>query len=149
MTILDCFGARLQELITEDGNSCKYIASSAGINVHYLYAYTSSSNTSMPTVDNLVRLANYFGCSLQYVVGLTDNNSACAYNRQLPEFGVRFRQVVEECGYNLYRLATKTNTSTTTYYRWINNKAQPNIESLYKVATTIDVSLDYLIGRER
>lgn len=148
MIILDCFGARLQELMAEDGNSCKYIASSAGVNVHYLYAYTSSSNTSMPTVANLVKLANYFGCSLEYVVGLTDSNSAPEYNTQLPEFGVRFRQVIVECGYNLYRLGTETNTSTTTYYRWINNKTYPNIESLHRVATTIDVSLDYLIGRE-
>lgn len=146
--MLNAFAERLKELIEEDNTSCGHIAHSVGINVHYLYAYTSSNNSAMPSLDNIVKLANYFNCSLEYAIGLTDNNVVSSYNSQLPSFSSRFRQVVKQRGFSLYRLGHVTNTSTTTYYRWINNLSSPNIDSLIRVANAIDVTLDYLIGRE-
>ncbi len=148
MNILNTFAERLGELVEEDNTGYGHIASSVGINVHYLYAYTSDINTAMPTVANLIKLADYFGCSLEYMIGLSDSNSSGSFHRELPDFASRFRQIVAEQGYTLYRLGVETNTSTTTYYRWLNNRSYPNIDSLLKVTNTIDVTLDYLIGRE-
>ncbi len=48
-----------------------------------------------------------------------------------------------------YALAKKINVSQSTICNWLKGKKEPSIESLWKIADYFDVTVDYLIGREK
>ena len=47
------------------------------------------------------------------------------------------------------QVASALNISQPSYIRYENGGAEPNIEKLVKLADLFDVSLDYLLGREK
>ena len=46
-------------------------------------------------------------------------------------------------------LARKIGISQSAICNWLNGKKEPSIESLWKLADYFDVTVDYLIGREK
>ncbi len=51
-------------------------------------------------------------------------------------------------GYNQTKLADFLGVTYFTIGKWENGKAEPNLDTLNKLADFFDVSVDYLIGRE-
>ena len=64
------FSQILKDLCIDKGIKIFNLAESTGIDDGTLSK--SANNISVPTVKNLVKLANYFECSLDYIIGLTD-----------------------------------------------------------------------------
>ncbi len=62
---------RLQQLQTEKSSLKKDIAARLGISVMAFYRYEHGER-QLPT-DKLIALADYFGVSIDYLVGRTDN----------------------------------------------------------------------------
>ena len=65
---------------TETANRIKSLAKERGISVRQVLlsaklSYNTMSNmkTSMPKADNLARIADYLDCSVDYLLGRTDN----------------------------------------------------------------------------
>lgn len=148
MNILSTFAERLKELIFDAKTTPEALSAELGHSVYDIYHWMSPNNKYMPTVSNLIMLADYFCCSIDFLIGLTEDNSKPKPDYRLPKFSERFPQLVRNANTNLYRLGKVTSTSTTTYYRWINETAVPTIDSLIKVASALDVSIDFLLGRE-
>lgn len=48
-----------------------------------------------------------------------------------------------------YALAKRLNICQSTISNWLHGKKEPSIESLWKLADYFDVTVDYLIGREK
>ena len=46
-------------------------------------------------------------------------------------------------------LARKIDISQSAICNWLNGKKEPSIESLWKLADYFDVTVDYLIGKEK
>lgn len=46
-------------------------------------------------------------------------------------------------------LARKIDISQSAVCNWLNGKKEPSIESLWRLADYFDVTVDYLIGREK
>ena len=46
-------------------------------------------------------------------------------------------------------LARKIGISQSAICNWLNGKKEPSIESLWKLADYFDVTVDYLIGKEK
>lgn len=149
MSILLSFSERLKELMFDNELSYENLATQTAINIDYIYGWTSKKNQSLPTVANLVKLANCFNCTLEFLLGIAEDSYCNSFLQELPPLATRLKIVIAKYNYNLYKLGMATNTSTTTYYRWLNGKAYPNIESLIKIANELDCTLDYLIGREK
>lgn len=148
MDILSKFAERLAGLICDATITPELLAKSISHNTFDIYHWLSKNNKYMPSVVNLIKLANYFSCSISFIIGFEDENSLTKPNLILPKFSERFLAVIKERQTNIYRLGKQTCTSTTTYYRWINEKAVPTIDSLIKISKALEVSIDYLVGRE-
>ncbi len=65
------FVKRLKELVAENGLSYNALAKSTGIPVTTLSNYINRG--SLPTAPALCTLAEYFGCSVDYLLGLEDD----------------------------------------------------------------------------
>ncbi|MDD4291843.1 MAG: helix-turn-helix transcriptional regulator [Clostridia bacterium] len=146
MDILSNFAESLKLLMAERSLDCKSLSMEINHNIYAIYHWTSGKGKYMPSVDSLVKLADYFGCSLEYLLGMEQSNRLTS-PRPLPNFGEWFKTVVKEKGYSLSGLAKQSHMNNVSFYEWING-ARPSIDSLIKVAAVLECSLDYLIGRE-
>jgi len=97
-------------------------------------------------LSNAVKLANFFECSLEYLVGRCDNTATYSA-KSCPPFYPRFIAVVEECGYSTYYLRKESPIKGAHLNKW-KRGADPLIATLISAADFLKVSLDYLIGRE-
>ena len=67
------FVTRLKDLRKQTGLSQKDLAIKLGIGSRTYEYYESENNTSIPEHKNLIKLANLFDCSIDYLLCQTDN----------------------------------------------------------------------------
>ena len=100
----------------------------------------------MPNLYTVLKIANYFECSLNFLMGLDEDNKKIVNNVDISKFYPRYSELLKEENLSHFALSKiiKTNTSSLIY--WKNGKT-PKMDSLIKIANYFDVSLDYLVGR--
>jgi len=80
-------------------------------------------------------------------VGMSDSTAEYAV-KQYPPFYARLRQVMEEKGKTRYRITKETKIKDSYFTTW-RSGSDPHILSVIEVAKYLDVTIDYLIGREK
>ena len=61
-------------------------------------------------------------------------------------FHQRFRELVEESGFDVQYFCRIWGISRYQYYNWVNGRGCPDFENLGKIRKTFDVSYEYLLG---
>ena len=98
-------------------------------------------------LSQLVKLADYFDCSLDFLTGRTD--TVLDYSpKPCPPFYARFREVMAERGITRYRMSKETKIKDSYFTEW-SKGTDPHLFSLIEVADYLNVSVDYLVGREQ
>ena len=111
------FTARFFEKIAESGKSHAEIAVLLHINVHDIIRWASGKNRYLPSVEKLLLFANFFGCSVDYLLGLSDDDTADFVMIDEPKIAGRFRKIVyEERGFTFARLSKETGIRNTTLF---------------------------------
>ena len=105
------------------------------------------SNSQIPTLEHAIKLANYFNCSLDFLFGLTENNEEVNYSKSTP-FHIQLKKILDEKKISQNKLMRETNFKSGNLYSWFNKKSQPNMATVIELAQYLNVSLDYLAGRE-
>ncbi len=100
----------------------------------------------LPHIDTLVKLADYFECSADYLLGLDDTCGGEKFKTR-PPFKEQLTFLLNHFGITKYRLEKDTGLSEKTVNRWHNGKTQPTVESLMRLATYFDCSVDFVLGR--
>lgn len=100
----------------------------------------------LPYTDTLVKLADYFSCSTDYLLGLTDDYSGTQF-KQRPPFSQQLTIILQHFNVTKYRMEKDTGIAEKTVNRWHNGKTQPTCESLIKLAKYFDCSVDFILGR--
>ena len=100
----------------------------------------------LPYVDTLVTLADYFNCSTDYLLGLTDRLTEENF-KQRPPFAEQLTFLLNHFKVTKYRLEKQTGFSEKTVNRWHNGKTQPTVDSLIRLAKYFDCSVDFVLGR--
>ncbi len=137
---------RLKELIQEENIKIKVLVERLNItNPTKIYDWLNGRN--QPNLVNLVKLADYFHCSIEYLIGRTDDNSVTEF-KVCPPFDERLRAVMKERNVTQYRLILDKIVNPSHFTRWMKEKYNPELSSLIKLADYLNVSIDYLIGRE-
>lgn len=96
--------------------------------------------------DSLLKLANYFNCSIEYLCGRTDVYLGYV-PKEPPKFSDRLREVLAEHGVTSYRLFKDTKIMATHLHQWKYNH-NPMLSNLEIIADYLGVTIDYLIGRD-
>ena len=145
MLDLKLFSERVDELIFDKNLKAVEFAKLCGISKSTVYEYLSGRK--MPTLKNLIKIAEFFNVSTDYLLGLekdvyTKNFKSCI------SFSTRFNEVLKECSMSRYKLEQLTGISESVLYYWAKGKTVPTVESLLTVSSALNCSFDYLIGRE-
>lgn len=145
MIILADFSERLIELMSEKDLDAVQLAKNVLVHRNSIYRYLAA--TKVPTLDNALKLTNYFNCSLEYLFGRTDSNYKHV-TKNIPPFSERLRFLFKCFDSNEYQMTRATKISRSSSYDWLSGKRIPSIDNIAKIADFYGCTLDFVIGRE-
>ena len=136
MDVLKGFSERLIELMQENGLNAEKLSKKLGV------APTIIRRWCLPQKDiyysNLLQVANYFNCSLDFLCGRSD---------VVLDF-VWLPMVIKERGKSTYKIFKDTRIKSSYFAKWRKGR-EPLLSSLGILADYLDCSLDRLVGRDR
>ena len=136
----------LKELMEEHNLTPDQLAVETTIPIANIYEYLSGAHT--PYFENFVTLLYRFECSADFLLGLTEFDTNEILHPVLP-FHERLRAILKEKKMSQNKLRLSLQSSTSAMYKWTSGKSSPTLITLIRMATALDCSVDYLIGRVR
>lgn len=100
----------------------------------------------IPKPKILVRIADYFQISLEYLLGRTDDKYFYP-TENIKTFQQRFKELREEKNMSEYAVTKKLHVSTSYTATWKKPDYLPSLSYLIIISEIFEVSLDYLLGR--
>lgn len=81
-------------------------------------------------------------------MGRTEDNSQTNF-KVCPPFDIQLRKIMKERKVSQYKMTHKDKVfNSSHFHRWFKKKSYPNIDTVIKLADYLNVSIDYLLGRE-
>lgn len=115
-TVLAQFRRILNELIDEKGLSTKEL--SHELQVSYFVLLKWKNHCGNLRLGSLLKLADYFNCSIEFLCGKTTKFLNYVPNRSCPKFGDRIDSVLKECHKTAYQLFKNTSITGSQYHYW-------------------------------
>ena len=145
MEILSKFGERLTELMFYANLKSQQLGEKLNLSGETIRKYSKGERGV--NLTNLIKLADYFQCSIEFLIQRTDKQLDFTLY-PTPPFPKRLRQVLHERGYSRYSLDKQTRFKDGYISNW-DRGSQPNIFTLIELSDLLKCSIDYLVGRER
>lgn len=139
------FVERLEELMFNRGLNKKMLAQQARINATCISHYLLGKR--IPTVESLVKLADFFSRSTDFLLGREEENPNLTF-RQCPSFCERIAYLKEQYGGSAQSFYRGLGISKTCYYGWLNGKRNPTLDNVIYLADRLKLRVDYILGRE-
>ena len=124
------FYERLHELMVVKRISCAQLSASTNIPIAAIYSWLAA--------------ASLFGCSLDFLLGLSDNDAPIVRCRRLSAFPARLQEVMKERRITEYRLCKDTGLSRARFYDWKSGRRYPHVDNLLLICQYLDCSADAL-----
>ena len=137
------FGDSLTEILLNRNISVQKLAEDIGVSLATVYDW--KKNDQDIKLSHLNAIANYFHCTIEYLIGRSDDETFVDKKR-LPLFGARLRKVMTEKKITTYKLRQKGYGSKH-FENW-DKGADPFLSTLIDLSNIFECSIDYLVGRE-
>lgn len=132
---------RLEQLMKQNNYTLKKVSNDTGIPVTTLSGYKKNLRT--PKKGNAIKLADYFGVSIPYLLGVDDEPT----NNNLTDSNI-FSKLVIEKGKTLKEISEETGIGYSTIGNYNQGSRIPKSENAYILADYFGVSVAYLLGLE-
>jgi len=143
MAELSNFGDSLADLMLEKGLTHISLGNAIGVANSNIHGWKTGKHSLK--LSTALRLADYFECSLEFLLGRTEIR--CSFTPQkCPPFFDRLLAVMKENNISQYRL-TKGVLSRGHFSLW-KKGADPFVDTLLNLTAYFDCTLDYLVGRD-
>lgn len=139
------FVERLEELMFERNLTRKKFAEISGVDAASVTLYLNERR--LPTVENAVKIADFFNCSTDYLLGREDVNHGAKFKSR-PPFCQRLKFLKERFNRSAYSIYTGTGISKSSYYEWLSGKRQPSLDNVIRLADYFGCTVDFVLGRE-
>lgn len=136
----------LLDLLNNNHITIQKLSKDTNIDDSVLYDYVHGS---IPTVKYAVLLANYFNCTLNFLMGIDiEPNAYKFYNTyNIKLFPRRYAKLLSDNKITHFRLCKETMLNYSSYYAWRKGSI-PSLSSLKIIAENLCTSIDYLIARK-
>ncbi|MCM6851672.1 helix-turn-helix domain-containing protein [Lactococcus lactis] len=136
---MSLFNEQLKTLRKINGLTQKELAEKLKIKQN---SYSDWENgKSEPNIEMLVRIADYFDVSLDYLLGGKMKNIT-------EEFSLCLKKLSMKRKLSQKQIAEELKISKQQYSKWEGGIITTNAETLVRLANYFDVSIDYLLGRK-
>ena len=106
------------------------------------------SGKCVPILPHAVKIADFCGCSLDYLVGLADDPQYGDYSPADQKFYEHYLAAITARGITHYRVAKDLGVNFNIYRKWCNG-AVPTLKVFTALAKYLGITADSLVGRER
>lgn len=144
MENLSKFAEMLDSLMFEREVSINQLANKLGINATTIGRYLRAKFT--PTVDNLVKIADFFNCSTDYLLG----REAESYPQTFypcPPFSEQLLKLKEHFNCTWWHFYKTAHISSSRFYEWKNGSRMPTLDCIIMLADGFDCMVDFILGR--
>lgn len=117
------------------------------IHVSEVAAY-SYLRGQLPDIAVLIRIADLFHCSLDFLLGRSPEAQRVEF-RPVPPFPQQLAFLLEYFHTNKYRLCKQIPITHSVIYNWQRGVYAPSLDYIIKLADHFDCSVDFVIGREK
>lgn len=146
MDLTAAFRERFSEKFYESDLPVEEFARQIGLTPTSVYRYLEGRHA--PALAEIVKIADCFRCSADYLFGLADEYAEIDSARRRP-----FReQIYFLIGYfkkSEYAIHKETKISRSLIHSWKTGVTEPSAANLIKLAGFFKCSLDFVIGREK
>ncbi len=136
---------RLKDLIEEHNISAEILAQSLELSGNSLI-YEWIRQDIFPNYSSILKLVDYFHCSIEYLIGRTEEYGEAKF-KQCPPFDEQLKMVMKQNNKTQYRMIKDGIANSAHFNKWFVKKAQPKLETLIKLADYFIISVDELVGR--
>ena len=145
MDILSNFSETLSDLIVMHNLNSSILSKQLNIDRSTITKYLAKR--SFPKLTYAIAIEDYFGCSLDYLFGLTNEYNKKTY-LPYPQFYQVFRELLKSHNCTQYRLYTDLKFNDKSVIAWFHGKSIPAVDHLIKISEYFGCSLDELVGRK-
>lgn len=139
------FAERLNGLIFEHDLNGKTFAAEVNISASCISEYLQGIH--LPTLAKLLKMADYFNCSTDFLLGREEENPALTF-KPCPPFSEQLEFLKEHFNCSAYHIYHNTDISKSGYYEWKSGKRQPTLENVVRLAELFECRVDFILGRE-
>lgn len=139
---------RFHDMRVDNDLSQKKMSAILGISED-IYSNQENGRSNM-SVDTAVRFANYFGISLDYLLGISnDKVLKCDIIYNGLETSARLKMIRLNKKLSQEQMASLFNIPQRTYSSYEHGDRTIPLEFLFNFAVNFDISIDYLTGRKK
>ncbi|MDE7082485.1 MAG: helix-turn-helix domain-containing protein [Clostridia bacterium] len=120
------------------------LAQEVGIEKAYLSRYLHAVMT--PSVANLVKLADYFNCTTDYLLGRENENYPTSF-KPCPPFSEQLMVLKKHFNCTWWHFYKTAHISSSRFYEWKNGKRTPTLDCIIFLADGFGCTVDFIIGR--
>lgn len=139
------FVERLEWLMSEHDLNKKMFAEKVHINFTCISHYLLEKR--IPTVNSLIKMADYFNCSTDYLLGREEENYSHHF-KECPPFCERIVFLKNKFGGKVDAFVAKAKIVRSSYFNWASGKFTPSLDNIICLADNLDCRVDYILGRE-
>lgn len=146
MAISKEFQNRFIEL-SEELDTKKKTDTAKKIGITYATFSNAYNYGILPTVPILIRIADYFNISVEYLIANTDSEYFCK-SLSPKTFSERLEEQRQKKNIDtVYELSQRIHIHRNNIANWLKNDYIPELDDLTLLANFFDVSIDYMLGR--
>ena len=145
MNMLDCFVENLKDLMLDNQMTNKNFYEKLNIGSSEFYRFLRKEN--LPTFSTIIKIADYFSCSIDYLLGLAPHLIDDKLN-YTPPFDIAFKQMLSERNTTRYQINKHIKISESRLDDWYKGVHSPNLDNVMRLAKYFDCTIDKLLARE-
>lgn len=138
-------GERINELLLMKNIDNKSFANAVGVNISTVSRW--KNNSKYMRLNQIFKIAEYFNCSIEFLVGRTDK-ILDFQPTECPPFYPHLINLLKKKGVSRNKINKETRIKSSHFVDW-KKGASPHILSLIELADYLDITLDVLAGREK
>lgn len=144
MSKLSLFNERLKELMLYKNIKSEKLAAAVGVTGSVVRRWTF--NDTDVKLKNLLSLADFFNCSIDFLVGRSDKVLDFS-PKECPPFYDAMLNALDHFDVTMYRVSEETKIKSYHFYIW-RKGSKPQLSSLIELANYLGCTIDFLVGRE-
>lgn len=138
------FVERLKELMFDEDVDVAKLSKAIGTGKSTIFTYFAGN---LPDVRIAVKLADYFNCTLDYLLARENENHSTTFY-PCPPFSERFVWLCKEHFKVTYEeLHDKIGFALSAMYYWRKGTVVPNLDAIIRLADYFNCTVDFIIGR--
>ena len=146
MDDLSKFSEVLDSLMFERELNATQLAMAVGTDPTNIMRYLRCTRT--PSVETLVKLADYFGCTTDYLLGRESENYPTTFY-PLPPFSEQLKVLKEHFKCPWWQIYKTAHITSSRFYEWKNGTFSPKLVNIILLADGFGCTVDFIIGRTK